>query len=210
MESMTLLEALGTVALALLSGAGGAALLDLYYKPRRDCKKAATLLLAEILINTELLLLQAHARAKNPRGIPGDFKMSTLAWDTAAPVLAELPAPVLKSALVLYNRYHYLNNCVALYKDALADIERHPPGPHGGTGVDARAKAERQADLVLDVFNTGIDAAIDHAKELTPLVFALAKIDPTAPPPEQADFQGKVDKLFAERHERLRRLRGEA
>jgi hypothetical protein len=199
--------ALGTIALALLSGAGGALLLELLYKPHHERARAAALLLAEILINTEVLLLQAHARIANPKGIPGDFKMSTLGWDTAASSLRELPPSTLKSALLLYNRYHHLNSCVDLFAEALADIERYPKEHDPRTGANPRQKAERQADVIIDVFNTGIDQAIDHAKELTPLLFRLAGIPEKAPTAEESDFAGKVEKLRAEREERLKRLR---
>jgi hypothetical protein len=49
----------GTIILAVLAGAGGSALLELLWKPRRDRRRAASLLIAEVAMNTELLLLQA-------------------------------------------------------------------------------------------------------------------------------------------------------
>ena len=52
----------GTIALALLAGAGGSALLELLWRPRRDRRRAAAIIVAEVALNTELLLLQAHAR----------------------------------------------------------------------------------------------------------------------------------------------------
>ena len=196
---MDVLGVLGTAALAIASGAGGSALLELFWKPKRDRKKAATLLLAEILLNTELLLMQAHARFKKPKNIPGDFHMSTLAWDTAASALVELPAQTLKSVLLLYNRYHDLNGNVTLFDGALRDIESH------AVGSPERQRADRRADVIVDVFNTGIDSAIDHAKKLTPELFGLAKIKP-AGDVDSDKLKAKVDQLFAEREDRIRRL----
>jgi hypothetical protein len=123
----TLLPGVGTVALAILSGAGGSALLELWWKPRRDRRKAAGLLLADGLLNTELLVLQAHARFKNPRSIPADFEMSVLGWDTAGNVLSELDAELLKSLVLLYNRYRYLNKCVLLYAETLRELDSVAP-----------------------------------------------------------------------------------
>ncbi len=196
---MDVLSTLGTIALALASGAGGAALLELFWKPRRDRKKAATLLLAEILLNTELLLLQAHARAKTPKRIPGDFRMSTLAWETAAQALVELPPETLKSVLLLYNRYGHLNESVTFFDAALRDIAQHSPASA------EQKRAERQADVIIDVFNTGIDAAIDQAKQLTPDLFSLAKITP-AGDLDTSEFGAKLEQLRKEREERIRRL----
>lgn len=44
-----LLPGLGTVALAILSGAGGAALLELWWKPRRERRRAAALVHSDLM-----------------------------------------------------------------------------------------------------------------------------------------------------------------
>lgn len=193
---MAILIALGGIALALISGAGGSALLEMFWRPRRDQKKAATLLLAEILLDTELLFMQAHARFKNPKNIPGDFHMSTLAWDTAASAIVELPPEVLKSALLLYNRYRDMNANVAQFATAVENVERT------ASGSAERKRAERQADVIIDVFNTSIDSAIDHAKQFTPTLFKLAKIKPAADL-DMDNLKAKVDRLIAEREDRI-------
>jgi hypothetical protein len=200
---MEILIVLGGIALALISGAGGSALLEMFWRPRRDRKKAATLLLAEILLDTELLFMQAHARLKNPKNIPGDFHMSTLAWDTAASALVELPPGTLKSVLLLYNRYRDMNANVAQFAAAFDNIERTAPGSA------ERKRAERQADVIIDVFNTSIDSAIDHAKKFTPTLFKLAKLKPAADL-DIDKLKSNVDRLFAERENRIKQMSGDS
>src|SRR5438067_1384586 len=100
-----LTSAAGTIVLAIVSGAGGSIVLELIWKPRRDRRRAASLLVAEVALNTELLLLHAHARTFAPKSIPADLSMSTLAWDAAAPLVSELPRERLRAVVTLYNRY---------------------------------------------------------------------------------------------------------
>jgi len=196
---MGILETVGGIVVALVSGAGGAVLLEVFWKPRRDRRKAATLLLAEILLNTELLLMQTRARQARPKSIPGDFHMSTLAWDTVSNALVELPAEVLKSVLLLYNRYRDLNTFVGQFAEALRDVDANEPGSA------VRLRAERHSDVIIDVFNTSIDSTIDHAKKLSVTLFKIAGIKPTGEMDYEA-MKAKVDRLFEEREERIRRL----
>ena len=131
-----LLPGVGVVVLAMLSGAGGSALLELYYKPLRERKRAARLLLSEILLNTDLALLQANARDRAPKKIPADFDFSKLAWNAAAGLLSELPLDLLKRVVLLYNRYDSCNHLVNLYSqtfDELKSLPRRtaiPKNPH--------------------------------------------------------------------------------
>ncbi|MBL8989743.1 MAG: hypothetical protein JNJ80_25965 [Gemmatimonadetes bacterium] len=198
-----LLPGLGTVALAILSGAGGSAILELWWKPRRDRRKAAGLLLADVLLNTDLLLLQAHARFKNPRSIPADFQMSVMGWDSAAQVLSELDPELLKSLVLLYNRYRYLNRCVELYAEALREQDAMPK-------TDPRyPRVQRHLEITIDVFNTAIDNTIDDGKKILPRLLAGAGIkEPKTKPTEVRNYQDLVDKLIAEREGRLRGLAG--
>jgi hypothetical protein len=191
------LSGLGAVAIALLSGAGGSVLLEVFWRPWRARKKAAALLLSEILLNTELLLMQAHARFKNPKSIPADFHMSELGWSTAASSVVELPPKALKSALLLYMRYRDLNSNSQQYFVELQQVETSP------VGSEARRKAEHRCAVIIDVFNTGIDSAIEHAKALTLTLFKLSRIKPEREMDSKA-LQAKVDDLLAGREERLR------
>jgi hypothetical protein len=116
----------GTILTAILAGAGGSALLELLWKPRRDKRRAATLLLAEVALNTEVLLLHAHARTSAPKQIPADLRMSTMAWDATANLVSELPPKFIRKVVVLYNRYHSLNRQIALFTDAVGQSQGKP------------------------------------------------------------------------------------
>lgn len=189
----------GTILLAVLSGAGGSALLELFWKPRRDRLKAATLLVAEVAFNTELLLLQAHARLKNPKSVPADFALSTLSWGAAGDLVSELPVKMLRELVLLYNQFESLNRHVGAFGQYLREFESLP------VGSAARAKAELQVLSTIDVFNTGIDSTIDNAQALLPQLARLAQVKETQPD-APLDLESRVAKMIAERQERLQAL----
>ena len=121
------LPGLGTALLAIISGAGGSALLDLFWKPRQERRKAAAILMADVLLNTELLLLQAHARVKNPKRIPDDFNMSLIGWDATSESLRELPAGLIKGSLIFPvedSTYSGLMRWCVQSAGTLQDLER--------------------------------------------------------------------------------------
>jgi hypothetical protein len=197
-----LLPGLGTVALAIVSGAGGSALLELWYKPRRDRRRAAKALVAEIMLNTDLALLHAHARWKAVKKIPGDFRFSLICWDSAAELISELPVDLIKSVVILYNRYKQCNEAVAFYREGLDQLEAIPDG-----NPNRREKVTKFLDSVIDVFNTGIDKSIDDGKKLLPTFMEHANIPKgriTKGPPR--DYAHVVNAFLNEREERIRVL----
>jgi hypothetical protein len=192
-----LLPGLSTVLLAIISGAGGSALLELYYKPRRDRRRAAGLLLAEILLNTDLALLQAHARWKAPKKIPSDFSFSLMSWDAAAPLLSELPLDLLKRTVLLYNRYQACNQAVQSYSKTLDDRNALPKDAE-----DRRKQLEGFLKSTIDVFNTGLDHSIDDGKELLPKLLGLSGTKEKGDQEKAVKtYQQRVDEFLAERQE---------
>ncbi len=163
----------GTVLLAILAGAGGSALLELLWRPRRDRRRAAVLLTAEVAMNTELLLLQAHARQLNPRGVPSDFKMSTIAWDAASNLVSELPSRLLRKVVLLYGQYDAINRNVASFGVALNEFKV------AEVGSSAARDCETMVLRIIDVFNTGLDATLARGQEILPELAKLAAINET-------------------------------
>lgn len=159
--------------LALLAGAGGSALLELLWRPRRDRRRAAALLLAEVALNTELVLLQAHARQRNPYGILADFNMSTIAWQAGADLVTELPVRLLRQLVILYNQYERLNRNVAAFAESLDTYSK------AEAGSPAYTDADTMCARILDVFNTGLDATLKRGQELLPQLADLAKLKET-------------------------------
>lgn len=198
-DPAALLPGVGTAFLAIISGAGGSALLELYWKPRRDRQKAAALLLAEILLNTDLALLQAHARVKTPRTIPADFAFSSLAWDATTDLLRELPPDLVKRILLLYRRYQHLNFCVNEYAKTMDELPSWSD-PH------QIAILKGHLNSTIDTFNTGLDTAIDTGKEILPQLLKLSGIkeEETDQPPR--DYTRVVDEHLRGRAERIRAL----
>jgi hypothetical protein len=195
------LPGLGTALLAIISGAGGSALLELFWKPRQERRKTAAILMADILLNTELLLLQAHARVKNPKRIPDDFNMSLIGWDSASGLLRELPAELIKSLVFLYNRYRYLNATAQNFGQSLNQYESLPDAD------PRKLKLQRNLDVYIDVFNMSLDKAIEDGKTILPKLLALSGVKERAEAGAKLrDYEKEVEKLLADREERIRRL----
>ncbi|MGH7564048.1 MAG: hypothetical protein ACREK5_06465 [Gemmatimonadota bacterium] len=197
--AITALSVLGTVCLAILSGAGGAALLELYYKPRRDRRRAAALLLSEILLNADLALLQAHVRQRIPRKMPSDFSFSTMAWEACSEMVSELPVDLIKRVVIIYNRYQAGNRILRLYTEASRDLESLP------TDSEGRIVAlEAYLNSAVDAFNANLDKTIDDAKEVAPYLIRLAKISEKEENQEPLrDYEKLVDGFLKEREQRL-------
>ena len=175
----------GNVLLAILAGAGGSALLELFWRPRRDRKRAASLFVAEVALNTELLLLQAHARTTNPFGIPADLRMSTIAWESAADLISELPAEMVRALVQLYNQYHSLNRQIDGFGGYLDAFKAAP------SGSSEERDAETMVLRVIDVFNTGLDATLRNGQTVLPDLIKFsgmdAEKDKQAPVPNYRD-----------------------
>ncbi len=191
----------GSIAVSILSGAGGAALLDLWWKPRRDRRRVSSLLLAEILINTDYLLLQAHARVNDPKSIPADFKLSVKAWEKAGDRVSELDPDLVKRLLLLYIRYSDLNNYVSMFNQLLYQQDAF-------SATDPRRKVlERNLAAIIDNFNTGIDKAIESGKSISTSLLHVVriKIPKTSKGPTR-DYASDVERFMSDREERIQWL----
>jgi hypothetical protein len=164
----------GTILLAMLAGAGGSVLLELLWRPRRDRQRAAGLLTAEVALNTELLLLQAHARQADRFGIPADLRMSVMGWHAVAALVSELPFAENRALIHIYNQYDALNRQVEAYGIALA---KHKAASAGSSEY---RDSETMVLRILDVFNTGLDATLANGQRLIPGLAELAGIKETA------------------------------
>lgn len=193
-----LAEGAGSILLALLAGAGGSALLELLWRPRRDRRRAASLIVAEVAMNTELLLLQAHARKLNPTGIPSDLQLSTLAWAAAGELVSELPASLVRKLVLLYNQFDALNAHVQAFGTALRERDATTSGSR------EREKAETMLAGIIDVFNTGIDSTLDRGQEVIPELADLALVKETEEQKRQVvDYAALAAKAISERNVRI-------
>ena len=202
-DPTVLLPGIGTAVLAIISGAGGSALLELYWKPRRDRRKAAALLLSEVLLNTDLALLQAHFREKFTRKIPGDVSFSHLAWDATTDLLRELPADLLKQILLLYVRYEQLNSYVQEYGKTLDELQ----AAQAANNAHRETMLKGHLNSIIDAFNTALDKVIETAKDpILPQLLKLSGIKEMKTEKLPRDYMADVEKLLEERAERIRAL----
>lgn len=196
-----LLPGIPTVFLALLGGVGGAAILDVWWRPRRDRRQAAVLLLSEIINNVQLCLLQAHARDKAPRNIPPDFHLNFRRWDAAAGKLAELPPDLVKNVMLLYMRFEALNATVRLYDDYLDRFKAAQSVDPAEAG-----QAERALMSTIDVFNTALDKTIDEGKKILAELLPLSGVKRGRSKEPVRDFARDVEEFTTERAARIEAL----
>ena len=189
----------GSILLSVLAGAGGSVLLELLWRPRRDRRRAASLVLTEVAFNTQLCLLQTHARTMGSSLVPADFSMSTMAWDAAGNLLSELPTALLRELILVYNQYRSLNDHVKAFADA---INVHDAADRG---TDLWLKKTQQMKVTIDVFNSGVDATIRNGQKLLPQLTILAgfkETDKSVP-----DLAGDVARVIGDRQQRLGEFR---
>lgn len=195
----------GSVLLAILAGAGGSALLELLWRPTRDRRRAARMLTAEVAMNSELLLLQAHTRVHNKYGIPADLRLSLMAWNAVAPWISEFPLPILRQLVQLYNQYDALNRNILMFGEALEKQKA------ATVGLAAAKDAETMVLRTLDVFNSGLDATLENGRTLLPILAAVARIkmapDDDSSRPNYAGIAAENSKARSESVEALRRRR---
>lgn len=147
-----------------------------------------------------MVLFWSELRKNTPRKIPSDFRMSTAAWQIAASRVGELPTPLLKKALLLYDHYQETNRLVAEYAETL---DRLSPLPKGDP---ERKRLESHLNTILDVFNTGLDRSFELGKDVAEETVKIGRIREKKTPPR--DFGADARELVAERQDRIRRLEG--
>lgn len=194
-----LIPGLGTALIAIISGAGGSALLELYWKPRRDRRRAAALIHADIILNMQMILFHAELRKNAPRKIPQDLKLSRLGYDTAGEMVSELPTDLLRPVVLLYNRIDDLNRNVDLYSKALDEFDTLDPSS------PRREKLQHYMNSIIDVFNTGMDKAWDTCKLVGGQIEKLARIKVDKNEPRR-DFSAEAKTLLRERQLRIQAL----
>lgn len=198
----SLLPGIGTAALAVLSGAGGSALLDIWWKPRQARRKVAALLFMEMFFNTDYLLLHAYWREKKPLNIPDDFTLSMLGWEAAIADLKDLDVETMRAVHRLYNRYAELNNYVAKFGAVLDELRHLPPNSPQRPGL------EGHRDAILDAFNSGVDVAIEDGKSVLPRLLKLSGLKEGKEPAEpNKDYAETVARMIAERDSRLQGIK---
>lgn len=191
----------GPTIVAIASGAGGAALLDVWWKPKQERKAATTMLLAELLNNHDLCALQSCERKNSPTRIPLDFAVEVAGWDAAVPHLGSLPPDVLRSVLLLYTRYRRLNELVDRYSRLVAERSALPSGSMHRIGIQASIAN------VLEVFNTSLDTVMEHGVALHSELLPLTGIKTGKNPAPPRDLGKAVADARAARESREKKLR---
>lgn len=188
------LPGIWTALIAVVSGAGGAALLELWLKPKRLRRSAAIVLAAEVVQNGIVLALHLVSGKKHPLWIAHDFRLSVIGFQSIADRVSELPPKVVRRTLLLYGRFDELNQAMTRYWELsrlcneLADDDPR------------RDRMESYLDEVLAVFHGRADTAFKEAKAVLPMLKAMGQIE-EEPDAENNldDFPQNAEKFFEDR-----------
>jgi hypothetical protein len=108
------------VILSLMSGAGGALILDLWWKPRYARKRSAVLLRAEIQKNRDLLEDRLPFGGDRVR-IWRDFMLPRIALDATIGDLGHFPVALAEATIWLYHDYAKILRAYELQVEAFND-----------------------------------------------------------------------------------------
>lgn len=101
----------------------------------------------------------------------------------------------------MYNRFESLN----AYVDQFATTYRKLENTQSGT--EAAKEMRRELNVIIDVFNTGLDAAHEDCLEVLRQLKDLGDIDESEPDEDTGlDFEERVERLKQERAIRLEKL----
>jgi len=195
-----LLPGLVTLLLALFGGAGGAVVLEVWWKPWRTRRRVAALLAQEVNLNGQMITLAAHLLRRDPGHISPDFQLSRFAFDAVAQEIGELPATVTGHVILTYHHFDHLHRLLEMFRER---TRRWREAEVTGRG-DVK-KLEHYVINALDAFTVGLDTALDAAHETFTLLRAIA--------PRQewrektpAAYATQVEAAEAARLERTKRL----
>jgi hypothetical protein len=105
------------VGLSLLSGAGGALLLEVWWKPRQARKQAAVLLRAEIQENRDFIQARLPEMDERTR-IRRDLLLPKVALDAAVSDLGYFPLPLAQAVIRVYHEYEKILRAYQLQVEA--------------------------------------------------------------------------------------------
>ncbi len=157
-------EILVTLLTALFGGAGAVLLWEGVLKPRREVKKVARVLAAELTLNKLLLIAHRGARKADPHGLPADFRLTRTGFDAIGDRIAELPVDLLIPTLLIYQRVDALNRVESAYGT------QHKLWEATASGTAEHREAALKLESILSVFDRGLAVAIEEANKLQPLL----------------------------------------
>lgn len=185
---------LGSIALALLAGAGGSALLELIWRPRRIKRRVARLLAAEIAMNTQLVALTAAMMKVQPPKMGPGFRVSMLVWDAARESVTELPDAELREVIALYGSYHEINRDAETIDALMDSAEGLEPNS------SRRVLIQRQLIEVTGVLYDSVVRARDRGRGLiTALRATSGQRGPDPSVKSDAEYEVIAQKLFEKR-----------
>jgi hypothetical protein len=114
-----------TVGFSLFGGAGGALLLDLWWKPRRARQRAAVLLHAEIEANSKSIR-ERLPKSGQTVGMHPDLLLPTIAWEAVSTDVSEFPVNLADQVVRLYHLYAEIIQYHELLSESLeeySDVE---------------------------------------------------------------------------------------
>jgi hypothetical protein len=192
----------------LFGGAGAILLWEAVLKPIRERRALAHILAEEIAHNLQYAAGQRLYLEGNPKGLPGDFRLSMLVFSAVAHRIGELPH-LTGDTVLLYRRVDALNALPEKFAQALRDLN-----DSSGDSWEVRERKEnarKESDTILTIYRQGLEKVVEDANAILPRLRAAARpwyrVDYMLRKKQTLDLQdmaGDVMKLL----ERNRRARG--
>lgn len=106
---------------------------------------------------------------RSSKTIPGDFRLSKIAFDAVADRLAELPPDVFRMVHLFYTQTDYLNQTVEAYDRTLQQYRSVSPGAqHHGV-------LQYELDTTLEAFYRLLDKTLEIGRRTQDLVFPVGE-----------------------------------
>jgi hypothetical protein len=120
---------------SLFGGAGGALLLDVWWKPRRARHRTSVLLRAEIAVNRRAIE-DAMPETGADVQIVENFSLPVVGWDAVAGEVGELPIALAQDVIALYHLYAKIRGAYASQAETVAEYRDATKDSHVRAALD--------------------------------------------------------------------------
>lgn len=146
----------------LFGGAGATLLWEGILKPHRDRRSLAHVLAVEISHNLQYAVGQRLYLNENPKGLPGDFRLSNLVFQSVADRVGDLQ-DLAGDVVLICRQVDELN---ALPEGFTRALDQYLAAR--GTDQRREVEARAQLDSILSVYRTGLETLIGRLNAVLP------------------------------------------
>ena len=155
---------LSPVLQGLFGGAGATLLWELILRPARARRAVARVLAEEVSLALESCAAGRLQLNLTPRAIPGDFQISTLAFNAISSDLGELPSELIGETVLLY---HHIGLVNAIPKTFGESLDKWTALAVVGD-TEERQSLRRELDQTLIVYRGSLEKLVERCNAISP------------------------------------------